>query len=376
MVDIAVDSGLRDLVARTRQTRGTPFASMYYESSHTTEDATKVLELTWRELADDLRAQGADADTVAALEDAVWSAPYPAGRSGRALIAAGGAVLVDRSLGEPPARPVARWSTLPYLVPLVAHAPPSVAHVVVTVDKVGAEMTGVDSTGAVAYQHPVLGSEHPVHEAGTNAGLPRRHDREHVQETVKQNIHLVADDVTKVADAVSAELIVISGEVKGRRALRDALPDRLRDSVVDVGDGGRTQAPYSDALGEEVDSLVAERERQRIAARADQFRAELAHGTDGLAVQGISGVCAALREANVEALLIGSDDDQHIHTGADPIEVAADPEMLDQLGISVVDRDRADEALPLAAIAVGADLLVVGDDLALEDGFGALLRYR
>ncbi|GAA5103646.1 hypothetical protein [Haloechinothrix salitolerans] len=375
-MDIAVDSDLRELVARARRTRGTPFASVYYETTHTTEDATKVLELTWRELADDLRAQGADADTVAALEDAVWSAPYPAGRSGRALIASGGTVLVNRSLGEPPARPVARWSTLPYLVPLVAHALPTVPHVVATVDKVGAEVTGVDNTGAVAYHHPVLGAEHPVHEAGTNAGLPRRHDREHVQETVRQNIHLVADDVTKVADAVGAELIVLSGEVKGRRWLRDALPDRLRDGVVDVGDGGRTQAPYGDALSEEVSGLVAERERQRIAARADQFRAELAHGADGLAVQGLSSVCATLREANAEALLIGGDDDQHVHTGADPIELATDPEVLDELGISVVDRDRADEALPLAAIAVGADLVVVGDELALEDGFGVLRRYR
>lgn len=374
-MDIAVDSSLRDLVTRTRQTRGTPFASVYYENSHTTEDATKVLELTWRELAADLKAQGADADTVTALEDAVWSGPYPAGRSGRALIASSGTVLVDHALGDPPARPVARWSTLPYLVPLVAHAPPSVPHVIATVDKVGADVTGVDNTGAVAYQHPVLGSEHPVHEAGTHAGPPRRHDREHVQETVKQNIHLVAEDVTKVADAVGAELIVLSGEVKGRRWLRDALPDRLREHVAEVGAGGRTQAPYSDALDDEVHSLVADRQRQRIAAHANRFRAALAQ-PDGLAVHGLGPVCGALREANVETLLIGADDDQHVHTGADPIELATDPRLLDQLGISVVDRDRADEALPLAAIAVGADLLVVGDDLALEDGFGALLRHR
>lgn len=376
-MDIAVDSGLRELVSRARRTRGTPFASVYYDSSHTTEDATKVLELTWRELADDLRAQGADAETVTALENAVWAAPYPAGRGGRGMIASGGQVLVDRTLGEPPERPVARWSTLPYLVPLVAHAPPTVPHVVVAMDKVGAEVTGIDNAGAVAYQHPVLGADHPIHEAsGTNAGLPRRHDREHVQETVRQNIHLVADDVTKVADAVGAELIVLSGEVQGRRWLRDALPDRLRDQVVDVGDGGRIQAQYGDALEQEVSTLVAEQERQRVAARAEQFRAELAQGVDGLGVQGLSSVCAALREANMATLLIGADDDQHVYTGADPIELATDPEVLDDLGLSVVDQDRADEALPLAAIAVGADLVVVGDELALQDGFGALRRYR
>ncbi|MPY96544.1 MAG: peptide chain release factor 2 [Actinophytocola sp.] len=376
MVDIAVDSGLRELVSRARRTRGTPFASVYYDSSHTTEDATKVLELTWRELADDLRTQGADPETITALEDAVWAAPYPVGPGGRGMIASGGQVLVDRALGEPPERSVARWSTLPYLVPLVAHAPPTVPHVVATVDKIGAEVTGIDNSGEVAYRHPVLGSEHPVHEAGSNAGLPRRHDREHVQETVRQNIHLVADDITKVADAVGAELIVLSGEVQGRRWLRDALPDRLHDQIVDVGDGGRIQAEYGDALEQEVNTLVAERERQRTAARADQFRAELAQGVDGLGVQGLSSVCAALREANVAALLIGADDDQRVYTGADPIELATDPEVLEELGLSVVDQDRADEALPLAALAVGADLVVVGDEVALQDGFGVLRRYR
>lgn len=375
-MDIAVDAGLRDLVTKARQTRGTPFASVYYDCTHATEDATKILELTWRELREHLESEGADTATVAALDRAVWDTPPPTGTRGRALIAAGGEVLIDRTLGEPPARATARWSTLPYLVPLVAHAPPSVPHVVASVDKVGAEVTCVDATGAVTDHHTVLGWEHPVHEAGSNAGLPRRHDREHVQETVKQNIHLVADDVTAAADKIDAELIVISGEVKGRRALRDALPERLREHTVDIGAGGRTQARYVDQLDEEVDTLVGEHERRRMTAHADQFRSGLAYGEDSLAVQGLDRVCAALREANIAALLIGSDGDQQIHTGADPIEVAPDPEVLDGLGLAVVERCRADEALPLAAIAAGADLIAVGADLALEDGFGALRRYR
>lgn len=375
-MDIAADSGLRDLVSQTRQTRGTPFASVYYDNTHATEDATKVLELTWRELKEHLEEHGADAATITALERAVADQHPPVGTRGRTLIASGGTILVDRTLGEPPPRPVARWSTFPYLVPLVAHAPPAVPHVVASVDKVGAEVTSFDSTGAVADQHTVLGAEHPVHEAGTNAGLPRRHDREHVQETVKQNIHLVADDVTTAADKYNAELIVISGEVKGRRALRDALPDRLREHTVDVGAGGRTQAKYVDSLDDEVDALVTDREQRRVAAHADQFRAELSSGENGLAVQGLERVCAALREANAAALLIGGEDDQQVYTGADPIEIATDPDVLNQLGITVVEGNRADEALPLAAIAVGADLLAVGDDLALEDGFAVLLRHR
>lgn len=99
----------------------------------------------------------------------------------------------------------------------------------------------------------------------------------------------------------------------------------------------------------------------------ERFRAEAGRGADGLMCQGLADTCAALREASVEALLIGEDGDHLVEAGTDE---------LNRLGISPITRRRADEALPFAAIAVGADLVYTGSEMPLADGFGALLRYR
>jgi hypothetical protein len=63
-----------------------------------------------------------------------------------------------------------------------------------------------------------------------------------------------------------------------------------------------------------------------------------------------------------------------VWVGPEPHLVAARERDLKYLGFPDVLRLRADEALPLAAIAVGADVLVTGDHL--DNGVGVLLRHR
>jgi hypothetical protein len=55
-------------------------------------------------------------------------------------------------------------------------------------------------------------------------------------------------------------------------------------------------------------------------------------------------------------------------------QVAEDEAALRAMGLPV-DRQRADEALPMAALVVGADVLVAPADLPLTDGVGVLLRH-
>jgi hypothetical protein len=76
------------------------------------------------------------------LERAVLAGARPVGKVGRALIASAGRVLLDTSLAVPPATPVVRWSSLPYLLPLAAQNVPSVPYVVVIMDRVGADLRG------------------------------------------------------------------------------------------------------------------------------------------------------------------------------------------------------------------------------------------
>lgn len=369
------NASLRSLVTYLRESPMARFASVYYDSSHDTENAAKRLELTWREMREDLERQGAPAPTLAAIEDAVLRGTHPVGKRGRGLIAAGDEILVDSELVQAPPRSVTRWSSLPYLIPLIEHAVPAVAHVIAKVDRVGADVTGIDRHGHVVDQHTVTGYERPVHQVEQQGQPYRPHNREHVEETVKQNLTKVADDVGTLASKIGASLVVLAGEVKGRVALLNQLPEPARSIAVDVESGSRHAGADEERLHEHIRELLDGQARSRSVTVIERFRAEAGRGAEGLAVQGLDGTCAALREANVQSLLIGPDSGQEVFAGRDPIEIATDAEQLLSLGIGSLEQRPAEEALPFAAIAVGADLVHAGQELALTDGFGALLRH-
>ena len=107
----------------------------------------------------------------------------------------------------------------------------------------------------------------------------------------------------------------------------------------------------------------------------DQFMFESAR-PEGPVVQGLGPCAAALREGNVDALVVaeGALCDRAVWVGGTHRDqVAAEEADLRAVGMPV-NRQRADEALPMAALAVGADVLVAAD-LPLTDGVGVLLRH-
>ncbi|MDQ0377882.1 Rv2629 family ribosome hibernation factor [Amycolatopsis thermophila] len=346
---------LRPLVTATG-----PFTSVYFEDSHDTEDAEKQLELKWRELKDALTAQHAPDGAVSALESAILDGPRATGRSGRALLAAGGEVLVDEHLANPPAATIARVSDLPYLLPLARYGELGLPHVVADVDQVGATVKAYDAHGREVASEVVTGQDHPVHH--TRGGGEAHHRMQHRTEEVKRhNVADVAAAVARLAERTGAELIVVAGEVQGRTAVIDELPAAAKSRA--------REATHSDVADE-----LAEAVRQRVLTDVvERFHGALDQ-PDGLAVQGLEAVTAALREANVETLLVGDPGEDVVCTGSSPAQIALGEEELKAYGATEVHRCRADEAVPAAAIAVDADLVHV--DEGLVEGFGAILRHR
>ncbi len=108
----------------------------------------------------------------------------------------------------------------------------------------------------------------------------------------------------------------------------------------------------------------------------DQFLFESAR-PEGPVVQGVGPCAAALREGNADALVVteGALCDRSVWVGGTHRDqVAEDEADLRALGMPV-DHQRADEALPMAALVVGADVMVAPADLPLTDGVGVLLRH-
>jgi hypothetical protein len=340
-----------------------PFASVYFDNTHNTEDAEQLLELRWRGLREQLRAQGTDESTLEAMDAAVLEAEPPSGPAGRGMVAAGGRVLVDGRLDEPPLSPVARSSLLPYLLPLAERPGTGHPYLIVVVDSAGADLRVVDERGDDVRTETVTGREHPLHKT-RGGGWAHLRFQHRVEETVRHNIQDVSDEITRLADESDIRLIFLAGEVQARSGLRRRLPARCQEIAVEVESGGRAGGSDHAALEKEVEELARHRMTSPLTDQDPALRAA-----------GLPTAVAALREANVATLLLvpARLQDSTVWMGSEPGQVSVREEELRGLGMPSITRHRADEALPWAALAVGADIVTVDDDLA--DGVGVLLRH-
>ncbi|MEV4316080.1 Vms1/Ankzf1 family peptidyl-tRNA hydrolase [Actinocrispum sp. NPDC049592] len=335
-----------------------PFAAAYYDGSHETEDAERQLELRWRSARDQLKQQGADEATLEAMDKAALD-PAP----GRALVAARGTVLLDEELAVPPVLPEARYSAVPYLLPLARLAPRDLPYVVVITDRTGAD---VRIGGRRA--ETVQGREFPVHKV-RGGGWAHHHIQARVEEVARQNMDHVAREVAKLCDEQGARLLIVAGEVQSRAELLGRLPPRAKQIAVETDIGRRGEGWNTKELDQEVVTLVTTKAEAEVAAEIESRRG------GQLYVHGLKDTLNALSMANVDALLISEafDGERPIWLGPQRNVVALSEAELIDLGMTEVQQARADEALPVAALAVDADIIPVGEPL--DDGIGALLRH-
>jgi peptide subunit release factor 1 (eRF1) len=247
---------------------------------------------------------------------------------------------------------------------------------VVVVDRVGADFRVVDGGGRVLSEEQVTGREHPMHKV-RGGGWSHRSMQSHVEETVKRNVHEVAEETARLARLVNARVVIVAGEVQARSAVLAALPESAKQVAVEGEAGSRASGTDEQALSQEIEAVLdrlAEDDKRDL---LDRFHAESGR-QDGLGVQGLAATAAALREGNAEVLLadsgrlqpqtVWSASDDHTLLGVSAGE-------LPDLGAAEVVERRADEAIPFAAVAVDAQLFV-SDGMGLMDGVGLLLRYR
>ncbi|GAS89455.1 Rv2629 family ribosome hibernation factor [Mycolicibacterium brisbanense] len=347
-----------------------PFVSAYLDDSRS--DAAKRPNVEWRSLSSKLEHMGADPSALDHMEHAILHSRPAVGRQGRAVVVTRERVLINEHVSRPPAAPVLRVSDYPFLVPLVefgyAHPP----YVFVAVDRSGAEIT-VHSDGDLRTE-VVEGEGYPVHKAATSGFSGYVDFRSTTDEAIRVNVRAVAERITEIVDQMSPDVVFVSGEVRSRNDVISELPPRVAQKVSQLHAGSRGQRANETELGELVKGVLQRLGCVEIAETVRKYLAEM-ESKSGMAVEGISAVCTALRARNVAALIIGLVGDATVVTGADRAVVAPDADTLSLMGEPVSRVARADEALPFAAIAVDAALVAVDDSLTLTDGIGALLRF-
>ena len=369
-------------VSQLTQTPG-PYATVYLDASHDTEDAAREEALRWAAHRADLAEQGADDDTLAALDAAVEDGAAAVGRAGRVLVAAAGRVLLDRALPEPPAAPSAAWGPAPDLLPMLLDAPEQVTAVVVRVDKTGGEILLADPDGGADPKpvEEVRGETYPLHKA-RGGGMKHLKMQHTVENTWRANVTALAERVDAEVRRTGARVLVLAGDGQSRKLLHDALPERSAGIAVDVehsgGRSGGDDAELADAVTSAVREAV-DAQRHAVLDRLDQERGR----PDGLAAVGLEPVLQALRAEQVDTLLLdgGVTRDGELWVGESVSQVATDAERLRGLGSEPVGTLPVDAALLAAAAASGAAFEPLGGGRTglvgkpVEDGVAALLRY-
>lgn len=198
-----------------------PYASVYFDDSHDTADATAQLELKWRGLREELERQDAPAKVVEHLQRAVVESRPGVGRGGRGLVASPDGVLIDEVLDWAPATPVVRFSELPYVMPVIEHGTDEVPYLLVAVDHNGADIE-VHSGGVNT--ETVEGGAYPVHKAGGPETSGYGDPQPRTEEARRTNIRAVADRLTTIVDDCAPDLVFVVGEVQSRSDLVAALP--------------------------------------------------------------------------------------------------------------------------------------------------------
>jgi hypothetical protein len=348
-----------------------PYGSVYFDDSHNTEDAAAQLELKWRALREQLEQQSAEPALTDSIEHAVIDSRPPVGRSGRAVVASAEGVLVNEHLIRP-AGPVVRVSPLPYILPVVEHGVDNPTYAVVVVDHDGADITLYREGTAVS--DTVDGDAYPVHKASSAESAGYGDPQRTAEGARHQNIRAVAAQLAKLVDDASPEIVFLVGEVESRSDLTAELPERVASRVVELRVGAR-RSGFDDAALQH--AIEQEFQRHRVAVidnAAQRFTAEIGRGS-GLATEGLDGVTAALRAGAVDTLIIGELGDATVVAGDDIAVIAPNPNVLSGLGTAPTQTLRADEALPMVAIATDASLVRTDERISPKDGIAAVLRY-
>ncbi|MET9849797.1 Vms1/Ankzf1 family peptidyl-tRNA hydrolase [Streptomyces ossamyceticus] len=336
-----------------------PWASVYAGTSAPSESMARERSLAAAAVSHELAEQGADEATCRAVHQAVEELRPATEPHGRALFAQDGRVVLDPPLAAPPPANEAVWAPLPRTAPLLDLAGEDPVCVVAYVDRRGARFElrggpGGEVAGGMA------GRRWPVHRTGA-VDRPERHFHLRVENTWEHNAAEFADALAVCQEDTRADLLILVGEDRERHAVRDRLPRRLLDRVIETpyGVGGRL-------LDEDLTRIRAEHVRRRAAEEVERFLAARGPDAEGRrgAVEEVADLVEAAREHRIDELLVraeGPDTHRAVWVGEDPDQLAVRRTELRALGLAEdhARSARADDALLRSVVTTGAPAISV-----------------
>jgi hypothetical protein len=349
-----------------------PYLSLYLTVPPPIEDLGGATALAWRDLRNQAAQLGAPEALLASVDPQVEDAHREGAGLGVVTAPAGEAHVEHLALS--PGASFVRWEPTPALLPLVAVRQRLQPHVVVLVDRVGADVfvRGADSDPTTpASETTVEGRTHPIRKVGPG-GWSQRRFQQRAEETWEHNMRLVADEVSRAASDSGARLVAVGGDQRAAGMLTERLPTEIQSMVRPLAvtrspDGSTTH------LDEEVGRLLEEWADEQIAGVLATFREEL--GQHDRARAGPTDTLEALRSARVAQLLVRFTPEDHrrvwIGDAPEHLSVHGDGETADSIARTAPLMDAA----AAGALATGADVCVLPAQADVPGDLGALLRW-
>lgn len=352
-----------------------PYATVCADVTHTTESADAELELRVRAAAERLAEQGAPEAVVEAVRGRLLEG-NDGGEAGTlrgraVVVASDGTVVLDQPLAGAPAREVAVWASKPDLLPVLRQIPGRVPHIVVLIDRTGADITFVNLPDQADEEQSVQGDTFQIRKFPGGGWAHHRYQHNAENKWV-HNADEVAKHITSMARRHSPRFVLVAGDIRARQILTDRASDVWSGLIVSMDEGGRAAGADREPVDRRADELVAEHEAREVAETMEKVEAAGAHG---LSVTGTDHVVEALRKGQVETLVLSDDlGGATLLVGGSPLELGVEQQDMDALGVHG-EVAPADRALIEAAVASAAGVVVVPGSALNGTPPAAILRY-
>ncbi len=326
-----------------------PFVTVAMPTPSQVDDAQHRLEIRWKNARRELEASRWTPDDVADLDDLVSGLPHDGGAALVIFRSADGNTFAE-FLDEPVHELVVAESVLPRLAIVIEARQRAVAHLVVEIDRTGADINAFDG-GRVLGTEQVEGDTEHIHR-GHPGGWSQRRFQQRAENTWERNAGDVATQVVQVAQAHQVEMIFVAGDVRAQHLLLESLPERQRSQTALV------EAGSPDGVAGEVVRLLSDHVARGVRDLIGQV--EMRRGT-GTASTDVSDILACLEEGRVEHLLVHDDGGDEAVTTEQVGQVPA--------GARIVD------AAIAAALRSDADITVIPRVAMLDGPIAALYRW-
>jgi release factor family 2 len=264
------------------------------------------------------------------------------------------------------------WGPLPRLLPILRLRQSTLPHVVVLIDRGGADLYAVRVEGPELHRE-VDPDVDPMARSKPGGWSQRRYQNR-AENSWEQGAGDVAKELLAFVERVDPAVIIVAGDVRAVQFLRDALPPDVNDRVR-VVEGERPRGGGAGGIPDDVADVIRGERDRRFDEIVAKFDEEI--GQDDLAVAGAEDTVAALARAQVEVLLVrdDADDEAEAWIGRDPTAIALAREDLEALGVDEPRNVRLLDALVRAALGTSASVRVLPVGRGPRDGVAALLRW-